>query len=88
MSTNAINPVGTNPIYSAGIGAVQNSGNAEFEKKVANEIAIKQAELKVVILNDMLNAKDTTTEQRNILQAKLNDANREFAAIRQKLNVG
>ena len=87
MSTN-VNPVGVNPIYSAGVGSVNGASNAKFQQDLSNEIALRQAEDKVMFLADLLNVQDLTQEQKNVVQSMLNDANREYTALKQKLNVG
>ena len=86
MTMQSINPIGIYQSYPA-FGAEENNNSSEFKEKVNLEIEVQQAELKVKIITDMINANDVTQEQKSILQPMLNDANRDLALLKQKANI-
>lgn len=70
---------------------VENHTNPEaeaFRQKTLDEIAIKQAYVKVEFLQNTLEKykNELTKPQQNVLNAELDNAQREFALLRQQLN--
>lgn len=66
---------------------VQNS-TAKFMQDTMNDITLKQIELKCAVLQDKINAKDTTPEQRNALVREYNATQAEYSRMKIMHGVG
>lgn len=85
MSISAVGYPGCYPVM------YENHSNPKVEKlrkQFQNEFEIKQQELKLVMLNDMLTDPNLSKPERNMLEGMLRVAQHDWAVSKQKYNIG
>lgn len=85
MSISAVGYPGCYPVM------YENHSNPKVEKlrkNVQNEIALKQQELKVVMLRDMLTDPNLSKPEKTMLEYMLQTAQNDWAISKQKYNIG